>query len=165
MNSSAKAYLCARGLPGEEFQQAVGVCVSESRGGVAGCSVGSERKQREGQEGSRGEPGGQQGKQGLTCVGMDVCGCFWHPSPALLPPLQGLSIAMLQTLAPRGAFLHCHFFHPDLFFFSQLNANLRDLPGGPVVKTSPSNAGGAGSIPGRGAKIPHASWPKNQNIK
>ena len=40
-----------------------------------------------------------------------------------------------------------------------------DFPGGPVVKPSPSNAGGAGSIPGQGAKIPHASWPKNQNIK
>ena len=26
-----------------------------------------------------------------------------------------------------------------------------------MVKTSPSNAGGAGSIPGRGAKIPHAT--------
>ena len=34
-----------------------------------------------------------------------------------------------------------------------------------MVKTSPSRAGGAGSIPGRGAKIPHASWPRNQNIK
>ena len=34
-----------------------------------------------------------------------------------------------------------------------------------MVKTSPSSAGGAGSIPGRGAKIPHASQPKNQNIK
>ena len=32
-----------------------------------------------------------------------------------------------------------------------------DFPGGPVVKTSPSHAGGVGSIPGRGAKIPHAS--------
>ena len=42
---------------------------------------------------------------------------------------------------------------------------LRDFPGGPVVKTSPSNAGGAGSIPGWGAKIPYASGPKNQNIK
>ena len=41
----------------------------------------------------------------------------------------------------------------------------RDFPGGPVVKTSPSNAVGAGSIPGRGAKIPHASRPKNQNTK
>ena len=34
-----------------------------------------------------------------------------------------------------------------------------------MAKTSPSNAGGAGLIPGRGAKIPHASRPKNQNIK
>ena len=40
-----------------------------------------------------------------------------------------------------------------------------DFPGGPVVKTLPSNAGGAGSIPGQGAKIPHTLWPKNQNIK
>ena len=34
-----------------------------------------------------------------------------------------------------------------------------------MVKTSPSNAGGAGWIPGRGAKISHASWSKKQNIK
>ena len=39
------------------------------------------------------------------------------------------------------------------------------LPGGPVAKNPPSNAGGMGSIPGLGAKIPHALWPKNQNIK
>ena len=48
-----------------------------------------------------------------------------------------------------------------------LNKNMLDgdFPGGQVVKTSPSNAGRAGSIPGQGAKIPHASRPKNQNIK
>ena len=34
-----------------------------------------------------------------------------------------------------------------------------------MVKTSPSNARGAGSIPGQGSRIPHASWPKHQNIK
>ena len=34
-----------------------------------------------------------------------------------------------------------------------------------MAGTSPSNAGSAGSIPGRGAKIPHASRPKNQHIK
>ena len=34
-----------------------------------------------------------------------------------------------------------------------------------MVKTLSSNAGGAGLIPGREAKIPHASQPKNQNIK
>ena len=33
----------------------------------------------------------------------------------------------------------------------------RDFPGGPVVETSPSNEGGA--------RIPHALWPKTQNIK
>ena len=33
-----------------------------------------------------------------------------------------------------------------------------------MVKTSPSNAAGVGSIPGRGAKIPHASQPVNQNV-
>ena len=37
----------------------------------------------------------------------------------------------------------------------------RDFPAGPVVNTSPSNAG---SIPGRGAKIPYALWPRNQDI-
>ena len=41
----------------------------------------------------------------------------------------------------------------------------RDFPGGPVVKTSPSNAGSAGSIPGWGAKIPHALQPKNQKTE
>ena len=34
-----------------------------------------------------------------------------------------------------------------------------------MFKTSPSNAGGVGLIPAWGAKIPHASRPKNQNIK
>ena len=40
-----------------------------------------------------------------------------------------------------------------------------DFPGSPVLKTSLCNAGGMGSIPGQGAKISHASWPKKQNIK
>ena len=41
----------------------------------------------------------------------------------------------------------------------------REFPGSPVVKTLPANAGGMGSIPGWGAKIPHALGPKNQNTK
>ena len=39
------------------------------------------------------------------------------------------------------------------------------LPGGPVITTSSSSAGGVGSIPGWRAKIPHDLQPKNQNIK
>ena len=34
-----------------------------------------------------------------------------------------------------------------------------------MIKTPPSSEGGAGSIPGQGARIPHASRPKKQNIK
>ena len=48
---------------------------------------------------------------------------------------------------------------------SPIKAGGRDFPGGPVVMTSPSKAGGVGSIPGEGPKIPHASQPKNQSIK
>ena len=33
----------------------------------------------------------------------------------------------------------------------------RDFPGGPVVKTTPSNVGDAGSIPGQETKIPHVA--------
>ena len=40
-----------------------------------------------------------------------------------------------------------------------------NFSGSPVVKTSPSSAGGEGLIPSWQAKIPHASWAKKQNIK
>ena len=38
---------------------------------------------------------------------------------------------------------------------SSINKYHWDFPGGPVIKSSPSNAGDAGSIPGWGTKIPH----------
>ena len=34
-----------------------------------------------------------------------------------------------------------------------------------MVKTSPSNVGSAGLIPGRGARIPHALWPRDQDME
>ena len=40
---------------------------------------------------------------------------------------------------------------------SHQKQEIGDFPGGLVVETSPSNAGYVGSIPGWGAKIPHAS--------
>ena len=46
-----------------------------------------------------------------------------------------------------------------LFYFGEnwiKKDTLGDFSGGPVVKNLPSNAGDAGSIPGRGTKIPHA---------
>ena len=42
---------------------------------------------------------------------------------------------------------------------------LQDFPDSPVVKTLPFDAADKGSIPGQGARIPHASKPKNQNTK
>ena len=45
------------------------------------------------------------------------------------------------------------------WFYSQVNIRidlkrlLRDLPGGPMVKTPPSNAGASGSIPSPGTKV------------
>ena len=45
---------------------------------------------------------------------------------------------------------------------TDIENKLTGLPGSPVVRTSPSNAGGLGSIPSQGAKIPNASWPKNR---
>ena len=47
-----------------------------------------------------------------------------------------------------------------------LNLNKKIAQGTSLaVQTLPSNAGGAGSIPGWRAKIPHASWPKSQKHK
>ena len=42
---------------------------------------------------------------------------------------------------------------------------MRDFTGSPVIKTLPSNAGGAGSIPGWRPKILHVSGPKKSNHK
>ena len=39
------------------------------------------------------------------------------------------------------------------------------FPGGPVVKSSPSNAGSVGSIPGQESKIPHISMAKKPKHK
>ena len=43
-----------------------------------------------------------------------------------------------------------------------LKRKLGDFPGGPAVKTSPSHAGCAGSIPGQEVNIPHAPWQKKK---
>ena len=48
---------------------------------------------------------------------------------------------------------------------SSLNkTHRREFPDSPVVKTLPSNAGDAGSIPSPRAKIPQGLQPKKQNI-
>ena len=44
-----------------------------------------------------------------------------------------------------------------------LKRKLGDFPGGPAVKTSPSHAGCAGSIPSQEVNIPHAPWQKKKS--
>ena len=44
--------------------------------------------------------------------------------------------------------------------YNQTSEKYRDFPGGPVVKTLPSNVRGASLISGQEAKIPHNLWPK-----
>ena len=55
------------------------------------------------------------------------------------------------------------------FFFCSMNVPLKkkekDFLGGPLVKTSPSNVGNVGLIPGQRAKIPHVSQPETQNME
>ena len=46
-----------------------------------------------------------------------------------------------------------------------LEQQTQDFPGGPVVKTSPSNAESVGLIPGEGAKILCDLKQKKQNIE
>ena len=50
-------------------------------------------------------------------------------------------------------------------FFYLLRVDFLGLASGPVVKTSPSNAGDVGSIPDQGADIPHASVAKKPKLK
>ena len=57
-----------------------------------------------------------------------------------------------------------HNLWPKYFFKNYNKPRVRNFPGGPVVETLPSNAGGEGSVPGWGARIPHVSWSRNQNI-
>ena len=50
--------------------------------------------------------------------------------------------------------------HIPMMTFKSLQC--KDLPNGPVIKISPSNARDEGSIPGGGAEIPYASRPRNK---
>ena len=49
-----------------------------------------------------------------------------------------------------------------IYIYLLLKTEFRDFPGGPMVKTSLSKAEGVGSIPGKWAKIPHASGQKRK---
>ena len=109
---------------------------------------------------------GSQEPPGPTCPP-----CCWLPSPgsdaaqgAPAPESWGeLGRAegpgCPQSRSPQGK---CWF---ALGFPENKRGQLRGFPSGPAITTSPSSVRGAGLNPGREAKIPHASWPKTQNMK
>ena len=83
---------------------------------------------------------------------------FWLFSPLLPSHSQGQLICWAQQAQHPGSVT----LERDHQFFFFENQNM-DFPSGPVVKTSSSNAGVVGSIPGWEAKIPYASGLKNWN--
>ena len=68
----------------------------------------------------------------------------------------------ISILFPFLAFELCRTSSTILNCSSKNYCQFCHFPGGSVVKTSSSNAGGAGLIPGWGAKIPHTSWQKKK---
>lgn len=52
-----------------------------------------------------------------------------------------------------------------MYFFLLTSSPFGYFSAGPMVRASPSKAEDVGLIPGRRAKILHASWLKNQNMK
>ena len=68
---------------------------------------------------------------------------------------RGFSTKTITTQSIRvlGIHVNCNYQSAKKWLFKK---NMEgDVPGGPMVKTLPSNAGGVGSIPGQGAKIPY----------
>ena len=59
---------------------------------------------------------------------------------------------------PRPTLSFLHLRH----LASSSNPGSRDLPGGPVVRTLPPNAGSAGLVPGQEMR-PHTVWPKRKS--
>ena len=78
--------------------------------------------------------------------------------------LKALSWAL--SLSPSGDVVFCWVAVTDpVESYSLLKQEKGDILSSPVVKTSPSSAGGVGSLPGWQEEIPYASQPKNQDIK
>ena len=100
------------------------------------------------------------------CQSIDPSLGITHPSLQATHIRHVSLVWHVGTPAPvfsaHGTILPCCL---NLRFSHPFKAQARDFPSGPVGKMSPPSAGSVGLIPGQGTKIPHASWPKKQNIK
>ena len=88
----------------------------------------------------------------------------WSSSRFVYKKLSSCALSLSSSLSLLSLFLSVS--PPANNHVSELRCGSSgDFPGGPVIKTLPSNAGDEGSDSSRGAKMPHAPGPKNQNIK
>ena len=95
--------------------------------------------------------------------GSNPCPPHWQADSQ---PLRHQGSLWLYFFNIENTFLEANpNFPPNIILYLLNKIKYWDFPGGSVVNTWPSNAWGAGSISGWGVKIPHASGPKNQNIK
>ena len=90
-------------------------------------------------------------KQEKTYVGL------WYMTVEAGRPGKGAACGAGDTCGKEG--------HSNLCLTVDSRISSRDFPGGPVVKTRGSTAGGAGSISGWGTKIPHALWSGQKSEK
>ena len=92
---------------------------------------------------------------------------FYNDKANISHHIQWLDLIGNVVLLHLGLRSLPHYFGKRTFLFSKgIQAHRycwskevpsSDFSGGPVVKTSPSTAGGVGSIPGGRTKIPHAA--------
>ena len=68
-----------------------------------------------------------------------------------------MELPLQFQLTPASFQSYCNLLSTHYELSSQKNPIEGEFPGGPVVKTPPSNAGSEGCIPGWGTKIPHAT--------
>ena len=84
------------------------------------------------------------------------------------PHLKAPSSKVYSDTAVLTKHIHGHIWPAGVQCVVSLESSYfknRDFPGGPVVKTSPSSAGGAGSTPGRELRSHVPRGQKNHNIK
>ena len=82
---------------------------------------------------------------------------LWYMTVEAGRPGKGAACGAGDTCGKEG--------HSNLCLTVDSRISSRDFPGGPVVKTRGSTAGGAGSISGWGTKIPHALWSGQKSEK
>ena len=94
----------------------------------------------------------------------DSTALMWRERPSGFISLFSLQsphpLSLLSHLSPvpRPTLSFLHLRH----LASSSNPGSRDLPGGPVVRTLPPNAGSAGLVPGQEMR-PHTVWPKRKS--